>query len=39
MTATTAPALLSEDTALSLLDSTVKMSSAEAVFVSLSTGE
>ena len=39
MTATTAPALLSEDRALSLLDSTVKMSSAEAVFVSLSTGE
>ena len=39
MTATTSPALLSEDRALALLDSTVKMSSAEGVFVSLYTGE
>ncbi|MEG3985569.1 TldD/PmbA family protein [Microcoleus sp. S28C3] len=39
MIATTSPALLSEDRALSLLDSTVKMSSAEGVFVSLYTGE
>lgn len=40
MTATTtSPAILSEDRALSLLDSIVKQSSAEAVFVSLSTGE
>ncbi|MGL5059872.1 MAG: TldD/PmbA family protein [Microcoleus sp.] len=39
MTATTSPAFLSEDRTLALLDSTVKMSSAEAVFVSIYTGE
>lgn len=39
MTATTSPAFLSEDRALALLDSTVKMSSAEGVFVSIYTGE
>ena len=39
MTTTTSPAILSEDRALSLLDSIVKQSEAEAVFVSLYTGE
>ncbi|NJR22676.1 MAG: TldD/PmbA family protein [Richelia sp. CSU_2_1] len=39
MTATTSPAILSEDKAQSLLDYTVKMSSAEGVFVSIYTGE
>ena len=39
MTLTTSPAILSEDQALSLLEKVVKQSEAEAVFVSLSTGE
>src|SRR6476661_9702604 len=39
MTLTTSPAILSEDQALSLLEKVVKLSEAEAVFVSLSTGE
>ena len=39
MTLTTSPAILSEDEALSLLEKVVKQSEAEAVFVSLSTGE
>jgi Predicted Zn-dependent proteases and their inactivated homologs len=39
MTLTTSPAILSEDQALSLLENVVKQSEAEAVFVSLSTGE
>jgi predicted Zn-dependent protease len=39
MTLATSPAILSEDQALSLLEKVVKKSEAEAVFVSLSTGE
>jgi predicted Zn-dependent protease len=39
MTATTAPILLSEDQALSLVESVIQKSEAEGVFVSLSTGE
>ena len=39
MTLTTSPAILSEDQALSLVEKAVKQSEAEAVFVSLSTGE
>ena len=39
MTVTTAPILLSEDQALSLVESTIQKSEAEGVFVSLSTGE
>ncbi len=39
MTVTTAPILLSEDQALSLVESVIQKSEAEGVFVSLSTGE
>jgi hypothetical protein len=39
MIVTTSPAILSEDRALSLVEKVVKQSEAEAVFVSLSTGE
>ncbi|MFB8792610.1 MAG: TldD/PmbA family protein [Potamolinea sp.] len=39
MTLSTAPKLLSEDEALSLVESVIKQSEAEEVFVSLSTGE
>lgn len=39
MIVTTSPAILSEDQALSLVEKVVKQSEAEAVFVSLSTGE
>ncbi|MEG3930291.1 TldD/PmbA family protein [Microcoleus sp. T3_B1] len=39
MLVTTSPALLSEDQALSLVEKAVKLSKAEEVFVSLSTGE
>lgn len=39
MTLSTAPKLLSEDEALSLVESVIKQSEAEGVFVSLSTGE
>jgi predicted Zn-dependent protease len=39
MTLATAPTLLSEDEGLSLVDSVIKQSEAEGVFVSLSTGE
>ena len=39
MTLSTAPKFLSEDEALSLVDSVIKQSNAEGVFVSLSTGE
>ena len=39
MTVTTSPAILSEDQALSLVEKAVKQSEAEAVFVSLYTGE
>lgn len=39
MTLATAPTLLSEDQALSLVDKAIKQSEAEGVFVTLSTGE
>ncbi|WP_445241040.1 PmbA/TldA family metallopeptidase [Microcoleus vaginatus] len=39
MIVTTSPALLSEDQALSVVEKAVKLSKAEEVFVSLSTGE
>ncbi|MEG4200408.1 PmbA/TldA family metallopeptidase, partial [Microcoleus sp. Pol12A5] len=39
MTLTTSPASLSEDQALSVVEKAVKLSKAEEVFVSLSTGE
>ncbi len=39
MTLATAPTLLSEDEALSLVESAIKQSQAEGIFVSLSTGE
>ncbi len=39
MTLSTAPKLLSKDEALSLVESVIKQSEAEGVFVSLSTGE
>lgn len=39
MTLTTAPTLLSEDQALSIVEKVIKQSEAEGVFVSLSTGE
>jgi predicted Zn-dependent protease len=39
MTLATAPTLLSEDEALSLVESVIKQSKAEGIFVSLSTGE
>lgn len=39
MTLATAPTLLSEDEALSLVESVIKQSQAEGIFVSLSTGE
>ncbi|MDP8936113.1 MAG: TldD/PmbA family protein, partial [Cyanobacteriota bacterium] len=39
MIVTTSPASLSEDQALSIVEKAVKLSKAEEVFVSLSTGE
>src|SRR4028119_873780 len=39
MIVTTSPAVLSEDQALSVVEKAVKLSKAEEVFVSLSTGE
>lgn len=39
MTLTTAPTILSEDQALSIVETLIKQSEAEGVFVSLSTGE